>query len=79
MKLLLMYINALENRVVMRIEHMIREDDISTNSAHYVYRKSIGTVKEKISILILGFKGLIDRLPWSFQLLTGTSEGKSVN
>ena len=53
--------------------------DISTNSAHYVYRKSIGTVKDKISILILGFKGLIDRLPWSFQLLTWTSERKSVN
>ena len=44
------YINALENREVMRIEYMIREDvyiiDNLTNSLHYLYWKSLGTVNE---------------------------------
>ena len=45
------YVNALENREVMRIEYMIREDvytviDESTNSPHYFCWKSIGTVYE---------------------------------
>ena len=44
-------VNALENRVVMRIESLIREDqsDISTNSPYCFYWKIIGTVNENLN------------------------------
>ena len=46
-------INALENRVVTRIEYMNQRAqmslaDISTNSSHYFYLKSIGVVNENL-------------------------------
>ena len=56
-------INALENRVFTRIAGVHESAqmslaDISTNSPHYFYWKSIWVVM-RISILTLGIKGLI--------------------
>ena len=59
-------INALEKRVVMRIEWSGKTSptDNSTNSPHYVYGKSIGTVNENLNfdVRVKGLKPIHTRV-----------------